>query len=414
MPHRSLTREDQPHREPWPTSKLRGTAYATLGIVLPVGMALANKSSPLWLSLAAVALLGAVIIEHGSGIVLNAVRRTLSTKEAVLAVAFFSWAALSVAWSSEPLVSLHALGEVLLPVGAAVILAMLMPNGPPRPLMIALSIGFVIAAACILVELKLGYPFRTLVNGRAVSFVLNRPTLTLLLLYWPILYYWRTTGRNSLAVFLGVLLTATVFTSTSGASKLGLAAGIFGLLLSRMERLRPVTATVTLVAVFFLAQPIFGKVMDRALPESFVELTSSVHSRARIDIWKTFGEIIEHRPFGTGFGTGAVLSQNLVSQNISPELRSHLNAGHPHNNFLQLWVEVGIPGVLIALLIWALVAVRLHRTSQYARPERMAFLLTVASIALVSHGAWQGWWITAIGLGIVLFRSDRNDGVTRP
>jgi hypothetical protein len=44
----------------------------------------------------------------------------------------------------------------------------------------------------------------------------------------------------------------------------------------------------------------------------------------------------------------------------------------------------------------------------------MAFLLTVASIALISHGAWQGWWITAIGLGIVLFRSDRNDGVTRP
>jgi O-antigen ligase len=403
-PPRSAASEDRPSRESWPKSKLRGTAYALLGLFLPIGMALANKSAPLWLSLAAAALIAAAITECGPHSVWNALRKTLSTKEAALAAAFFCWAALSLTWSSHPVESLRALGEVILPVCAAVGLATLMPGGPPRPLMIALSIGFVIACACILIELKLGYPFRNLVHARAISFALNRPTLTLLLMYWPLLQYWRTRGRAPFATGLGVLLTVTVFTSTSGASKLGLAAGILGLFLSKVERIRLVTASAALVAAFFLVQPIFGKMMDRVLPESFVELTSSVHSRARIDIWKTFGEIIQHNPLGTGFGTAANLTENLVAQKVSPELRSHLNAGHPHNNFLQIWVELGIPGVAIALLLWALVAARLHRFPRDAVPERVAFLLTVASIALLSHGAWQGWWIAAIGFAIVLFR----------
>jgi O-antigen ligase len=85
-----------------------------------------------------------------------------------------------------------------------------------------------------------------------------------------------------------------------------------------------------------------------------------------------------------------------VAAEVPPERVLLLGAGHPHNAFLQLWAELGLVGAILA----ALLAVRLFDAVGRLKPLLQPFVLTwiavTSAIALVSHGAWQAWWVAAI------------------
>ena len=70
---------------------------------------------------------------------------------------------------------------------------------------------------------------------------------------------------------------------------------------------------------------------------------------------------------------------------------------------LQIWVETGIIGAGLALAA-ALLLFRRYVTP--VSPDfawRYGFAATVALIAFVSHGAWQGWFWSATAAGIFWF-----------
>jgi O-antigen ligase len=73
---------------------------------------------------------------------------------------------------------------------------------------------------------------------------------------------------------------------------------------------------------------------------------------------------------------------------------------HPHNNAIQLWLELGLPGALIGV---ALIAVLLRRLAAPdlepgVRTVALAALAAALVIACLSYGLWQGWWLGALWL----------------
>ena len=96
---------------------------------------------------------------------------------------------------------------------------------------------------------------------------------------------------------------------------------------------------------------------------------------------------------------------------------------HPHNGVLQVWPELGMMGVLI-LLGLLLAVVRAIATGIEAGADRataLAMLTTMMTIASISFGAWQSWWLTSILLASAFLvaqvtrpggRAARDDGLS--
>ncbi len=109
----------------------------------------------------------------------------------------------------------------------------------------------------------------------------------------------------------------------------------------------------------------------------------------RVEIWHRVQELIGARPwFGHGFDTARLLAQGPGIVFL-----------HPHNGLLQVWLELGLVGVVL-FLGWCAAMIRpLASIQTPAALAAAAATLTALSVFwLVSFGIWQGWWLAAIGL----------------
>ncbi len=372
-------------------------------VLLPVAMAVANRSSPLLIACAALFVLASRLTSGGIDsyrLALKGVR----TSALVFAICGIVYPLVTLAWALKPALGLFSWGEAVLPaISSAVLIISWRIAPPPRWMVGALAIAMLTAAGFIIAELQLGLPLRHLYGGRLATFVHNRPVVTLLLLLGPVLVLIGFQRRRMLCWSLLLATVAAVLVSESEAAKLGLvaAAGTYALSYA------PFVWVKRLLAVFLLGliwmQPFFGSTVDRIVPESVIEATKAGNSRARIELWQAFSDVSRRYPvFGTGFSSSPHMGSHPVAAEIDPAYRKLLSVGHPHNGFLQAWVELGAIGALFltGLVLWVLKCLSDAPTD--IRRIGLVTLMTSSAIALVSHGAWQGWWIAAVSLAAAL------------
>lgn len=151
-------------------------------------------------------------------------------------------------------------------------------------------------------------------------------------------------------------------------------------------------AGVLAVAVAIPLYPVLLPVLDATL------LSWNINDftlRHRFAIWDFAATRTMEQPiFGWGLGSSRVVPG---AEGIAENLGSRAEALplHPHNALLQLWLELGIPGILLALI--AVVAVLTKITRYISGRKELATALTVifsaTLIAELSFGIWQSWWL---------------------
>jgi O-antigen ligase len=261
----------------------------------------------------------------------------------------------------------------------------------------------VIAAALIAAELLLDFPLRNFFRERVGTFIHNRPVVTLFLLLAPVIALVGFRRRRTLCSVLLLAGVTTILISDSEAAKLGLlaAAGTFALSYAPFARVR-LLLTVILLGLIWM-QPFFGSTVARLMPDTVIEATKGGHSRERIELWQAFSDVARRYPvFGTGFASSPHMGNHPVAAKIDPAYRQMLKIGHPHNAFLQVWVELGAVGALLLSLLVLWVLRCLAGAPDKIRRVGLITLTSASAIALVSHGAWQGWWISAVALAAAL------------
>jgi len=372
-------------------------------VALPVAMAIANRSSPLFLACAAFFVLasrlasGAIRFDRSA---LTGVR----PGALVLVLCGVAYPLISLGWAMRPAAGLFTLGEAIIPVvSGAVLILSWRATPPPRWMIRALAGSMLIAAGLIVAELLLNFPLRPLLARRVGTFIHNRPVVTLFLMTGPVLVLLGFRERRTLfwAVLIGVV--ATILLSDSGAAKLGLlaAAGTFVLSYAPFVWVKRLVAVALLGLIWI--QPFFGSTVAKSMPDTMIEATKGGHSRERVELWQAFSDVSRHYPLlGTGFSSSPYMGSHPVAAEINPAYQKMLRIGHPHNAFLQVWVELGAVGALLltGLVFWVLRC--LSRAPDEIRRVGFMTLMSASAIALVSHGAWQGWWIAAIALAIAL------------
>lgn len=388
---------------------LRLASMACLGLI-PLAMVAADRSSPLILALAASLALAATGFEGRTDALLRKASRLFRTPLGAAASCFLLWSGLSVAWSPAKATSLRMLGELLLPVAAASILALTLPFRAPLR-RAGWLFGAAAALACILiaVELRAGVGVRSGLGLRAYPFLFNRPTLTLLVLLPPLVDLALRLRPKGVGVTVGsagfVLVAATVLVSYSGAAKLGLMAGAAAFVAAFLaHRMALAGVAVGLAGALALA-PVWGDIADRLMPAALHERLAAAHARDRVDIWQSFGAAIREQPLvGAGFGVSGRFGETAAAARVAPEYRPFLDIGHPHNIAIQIWAELGVVGAMLALLVALLTLRALARLRPERLAPRLALFAAVFAVSLVGHGAWQGWWAAGIGAAVAWFR----------
>jgi O-antigen ligase len=406
-------------------ASVRGLAAGALAL-MPLAMWLASRSAPFMLTVSAGACLMMLAREaamtHGrSGAPPAGWRGRWSGFSAparhglACLAAFLAFAFASAFWSHDLAASLRSYGELALSVGAGAIVAAILPGRAPRWAGWALLASLSLACVLTLLELSGLNVWRAGAGLRAHTFIFNRTLILCLLLALPLAAWAAAQRRYGLAALPLALLAAAILASESGAAKLGLAvAGAAALIASAAPRLSLLAGAAGLVALLAFA-PVQGEIADRVIPAKVHRQLQESHSRDRVDIWQTFGEAIRARPlFGSGIGATATLQNNPVAAAVSPDHRTMLAVGHPHSTQVQIWAETGLAGAALLLLAGLnLIAV----IGLMRRPWRIAAFATfagAAAIAAVGHGAWQGWWIAALGASLAWFRLFQADLSQRP
>ena len=135
----------------------------------------------------------------------------------------------------------------------------------------------------------------------------------------------------------------------------------------------------------------------------------------RVGIWQYAASLIAERPLtGHGFDAARVLSERGAIIPRSPGWPAL--PLHTHNILLQIWLELGAVGALMAGGGLALVGRRMWALTSAPATAALAMstFTACAVISLISYGAWQYWWIATWGFAAALVVLARTVAQTRP
>ncbi len=387
---------------------LTGVVLALVAVVLP--------------PLAVIAPLGLapLLVVVGLALLVIDWRRTLAslsdfTGLACLLAALSVWGMISAIWSILPAHSFLE-GLRLLAISTAGLICLgaaraLSPTdhrrlGGAAVLGVALAIGLLITARFI--DLAL---FRAMLSRapKAPMTRFDRGATVLALALWPALA--ASTARKWVPIALTLAAGVAVFSLMSAAAKLAIAIGIVLLIAGyRWARLIAGALAAGLMAVSILlpwTTPSPSEVVVIHRQAASIK-PSAIH---RLLIWRFTADRIAERPF---LGWGMDASRDLPGAHLSlgelvpgsdlPGSAEQLPL-HPHNAVLQWEVELGLPGTLLCLgiITWALArAARPAPLSRFQRATELAWTGAALVIALLSYGAWQAWWLSALWLTAAL------------
>lgn len=350
----------------------------------------------------------------------------------LLAVALGVWGMASAAWAAEPgralSTGLSIAAMALLAGGAARALGD-SDEAARRGLTLALAIGVAIGLAAAAIDALSGNAIRAAVRGLAeapatLAFGL-KPAASVMALLLPLAFAlpWPVLPRALLLLGGAGILVALPGDTAKLAALLGIGIGAATTLAPRIVP-RLVGAG---LAAAILAMPLLAAAIP-ALPVDRLPITA-LH---RMVIWDFTAARIAERPV---LGWGLEASRTVPGGRDAPTAAQlgHLgvtDAGrrqwfahpsvqvlplHPHNGALQIWLELGAIGALIAAaLAWTLGSA----AGRCPCPPAAAGALASAAVtAMLSFGAWQAWWVVAMLLAAAVcagLARSRGEGSALP
>jgi O-antigen ligase len=349
-------------------------------------------------------------------------------------LAFSAWILIACAWSVTPLKSFNEAIFLSLLMVHALFLATVFDKIEMEDIAAVARgflVGFILAGLFVvyeiwmqqaIVRLVLSYfpelergigKHGTIVNGQVVWMtggIGNRPIAVISLLWGPAVLAARlyTEGRVRWAAYAAIFVFSIVVLlhpkSESQSAQLVTAVALVALPLAyALPRVSYWLWDLAFAGLLFLVIPIslglFAFDMHKN-PSLFAS------ARARVIIWDfTAQRYLENPILGVGTSATRPLDEERVRQGlvtrppdfvVAPQTRAH-----PHNIYLQIWYELGIPGVLaFAALGFALLR-KLLLMGPRSYPMGVAQAAVCMTVLVPVYGLWQNWFQCAIVVSIL-------------
>jgi exopolysaccharide production protein ExoQ len=323
---------------------------------------------------------------------------------------FLVWCGLSLIWALNPASGIRKLLDVA--VMAMVLLVMFslanrIAADQRRQLSMALVGGVLIGLVLLAVETIFDFPLYRATMGSAnpklVDLVESKRSVDALpLLAWPACLALARLGRPWLGALLALVFTVACAKLTASSATMGMVLSLVvfaGSFLS-VTLMRRLLALGTVLA-FILIVPLAIVAYDKGGTTAHWLKHSAQH---RVEIWHFAAEKTLEQPLlGYGFNASRyVPNGDAVSAFQSPG--KPLIPLHPHDAFLQVWLELGALGAVIVAtaLLFALRSVGRWPVgvARFTLPGYAAGMV----VAGLAFGIWQSWWMATIVFSIAAYR----------
>ena len=346
---------------------------------------------------------------------LAAVSITSQAALAALLALLSLWGAVTSLWSPIPAHSLFEAARLaLISIAGLVVLGASGALSGPAALRLgrALAIGIVAAVLLLHIEFWGEKPIWHLLRGAPVDRYValaayDRGVTVLLLAAWPAAAA-LALHRNAPALLIGVIAMAvTLLEFKSQTAVLAAALGIVVALAAwrwpRSIAALMVAGVLMLVTVLPMLTPA-GSAIEQIRQDAPTLKDSAIH---RLVIWRFVADRIAERPLlGWGMDASRAIPGGAAeASDVMPEVQLPAGATllplHPHNAALQWRLELGMPGALLCLAILGLALWRVAASARMPPAQRALALGCAASmltVAMLSFGAWQAWWLSTVWL----------------
>ena len=255
--------------------------------------------------------------------------------------------------------------------------------------------GFGLSLALMAVEFGLDYPLlrsfkEANAGNEAVWF--NRGAVAMALIVWPLAAYLWSRGLGWKALVIPVLLGIASFFLESAAATLGFVAGVVTVLLVLSHRKAGLVVTIAASVLVFIGMPFAAKEMHSQGWQRADWLVAS--AQHRVEIWDFSVQRIAEKPL-LGWGFDGSRHVGALYPDASDTGRAFM-ALHPHSAPLQIMLELGAVGAVVALALLGWVAVRLDTMPGRAPALAQALFISALAIGCVAFGMWQNWWLALI------------------
>ena len=234
-------------------------------------------------------------------------------------------------------------------------------------------------------------PYIEILSARGTSILASFSILSAILII-------QITKRKTLGVLYIVLSTVTCILMPMQASLLSVCVGAIIFLISNYY------PKLTIRIIFFGL--IFGTFLAPWVSQKLInEKTDFIESieidrglKQRLIIWGYSSKLIAEKPIiGHGFDSSRYLSTKSGYYNNTNWSNLPL---HPHNLWLQIWLELGLVGVLVfcAFLFSIYQSILRYNFSTLDICLINSSIASITVLSLVSFGVWQFWWISSIGI----------------
>ncbi|MEW5727604.1 MAG: O-antigen ligase family protein [Pseudomonadota bacterium] len=394
-----------------PDSRLVGPALLAAAVLAPF----LGLFAPLAIAVLFV-ILGAVVLFAAWR---QGMCRPWGSETAVLA-ALCAWALATAPWAVDPSQAVAATGKLAGTAVVGLLFVRLASRQPPEVLPRIATWVLAAVVALMAVEYLSGGFLSHLISlllgeddpvGKSR---LNRGCSVLAVLLWPLaaLVHGRWGPRRAVPL-VAAAVAALLVADNSSAKAAALAGAATALAAIRFPRAS--SWALRLGMVVLLA---FAPLMARHLPDpqwSFVEwreLPTSMHHR--LTIWRFTASKVAEKPIvGWGMDAARALpggkdTVTVVREDDSParlpvEIYEQQLPLHPHSAVLQVWLELGAVGILLAgALLWRVIGRLGARGGVPQAAYAMGAVAAGAVVANMSFGLWQSWWQSTLWITAIL------------
>ncbi|MEM7170919.1 MAG: O-antigen ligase family protein [Pseudomonadota bacterium] len=338
-------------------------------------------------------------------------------------VIFLGWCAIATAWSPEPSRGLHTILK-LAPLYAAglylIAVAGSLADREKERALCFLAVGWCLSLGLVVVEIYFGSPLFNLIKGHAdTPYIalsrMNRGVTALTILVWPIAALLLCKTRSWIVAIPLLVLTLLLPNSQASAAVLGLVVGLMGLGLCLLHRQASRLVLFATIIGIFVISPLGTKYLYEkgAMEADWLQLSA----RHRIHIWDFTVERFSEKPLiGWGFDASSRMdngdakpfkanrkTKSKKSKNKAASVNQQTRVGgsrkaasiipsHPHNAALQVLLELGIVGAVLAFFVLSLIIRKIQKLPDFMRFFATAQFLTITAVALTAYGFWQSQW----------------------
>jgi exopolysaccharide production protein ExoQ len=333
----------------------------------------------------------------------------VSTDAAALFAIFLVWCALSLIWDLNPGSGARKLVDVVLTMGSLLALLALagrIDSEQNRRLSWALAGGMLLGLLLLAIETLFDFPLYRAVMGSSPKLddlvESKRSVDALPLLVWPACLALARLKLPWLGALLAAVFTIACVKLTASSATVGMALSMvmFGACFVSIPWVRRILRATTVLA-FALILPFAIVAYDLGGTTAHWLKHSGQH---RIEIWHFAAQkTLEHPLFGYGFNASRYVPNGSAVSQFLPTGQSLIPL-HPHDAFLQVWLETGAVGaiIVVAILLAALKGTAYWPASvaRFTLPGYAAGLV----VAGLAFGIWQSWWMATIAFGAVAYR----------